>query len=85
MSADLSDNIWGADLPDMQLINKYNNVVRFLLRLIDNYKKYTRVVPLKDKQVLQSLMHFKTFCMNIVVNKISVDQGSEFYNRSMKS
>ena len=25
------DNIWGADLADMQLINKFNKQIRFLL------------------------------------------------------
>ena len=29
------DNIWGADLADMQLISKFNNWFRFLLCVID--------------------------------------------------
>ena len=28
------DNIWGADLPDMQLISKFNKAFRFLLCII---------------------------------------------------
>ena len=44
------DNIWGADLTGMQSISKYNNRFRFLLCVIDIFKKYARVIPLKDKK-----------------------------------
>ena len=38
--AAFKDNIWGADLADMQLLNKYNKGVRFLLCVIDIFSKY---------------------------------------------
>ena len=38
------DNIWGADLADMQL------GFRFLLCILDIFSKYAWVVPLKDKK-----------------------------------
>ena len=44
------DNIWGADLADMQLLSKFNKGFRFLLCVIDTYKKV---------QLL--LMHFKKY------------------------
>ena len=44
------DNIWAADLADMQLISKSNKGFRFLLCIIDIYSKYALVVPLKDKK-----------------------------------
>ena len=34
------DNIWGADLADMQLISKFNKGIRFLLCVIDIFNKY---------------------------------------------
>ena len=34
------DNIWGADLADMQLLNKFNKGFRFLLCVIDIFNKY---------------------------------------------
>ena len=34
------DNIWGADLADMQLISKFNKEFRFLLCVIDIFSKY---------------------------------------------
>ena len=45
------DNIWAADLADMQLISKFNKGFRFLLCVIDIYSKCAWVVPLKDKKV----------------------------------
>ena len=45
------DNIWGADLADMQLLKKYNKGIRFSLCVIDIFSKYAWVVPLKDKKV----------------------------------
>ena len=41
------DNIWAADLADMQLISKYNKGFRFMLCVIDIYSKNAWVVPLK--------------------------------------
>ena len=44
------DNIWRADLANMQLISKSNKGFRFLLCVIDIFSKYAWVVPLKDKK-----------------------------------
>ena len=44
------DNIWSADLADMELISKFNIGIRFLLCAIDIYSKYARVIPLKHKK-----------------------------------
>ena len=34
------DNIWDADLVDIQLISKFNKGIRFLLYVIDIFSKY---------------------------------------------
>ena len=34
------DNIWGADVADIQVISKFNRGVRFLLSAVDIYSKY---------------------------------------------
>ena len=54
------DNIWGADLADMQLIRKFNKGFRFLLCVIDIFSKYAWVSHLKDKNGVL-LMHFRKF------------------------
>ena len=46
------DNIWGADLANMQLISKFNIGICFLLCVIDIFSKYARVIPLKDKKII---------------------------------
>ena len=43
------DNICGANLAHIHVITKYNKKNRFLLCLIDIFRKYPWVVPLKDK------------------------------------
>ena len=44
------DNIWGADLADIQLISKFNKGFRSLLCVVDIFSKYAWIVPLKDKK-----------------------------------
>ena len=80
------DNIWGADLADMQLLSKYNKRIRFLLCVIDIFSKYTWVVPLKDKKVISIVKAFQIILKqsNRKPNKIWVDKGSEFYNAYFK-
>ena len=53
------DNICGAYLVDMQLISKFNKRFCFLLGVIDVYRKYAWVFPLKDKKEYQLLRFFK--------------------------
>ena len=53
------DNIWGADLADMQLISKFNKGFRFLLCVIDIFSKYAWVVPLKDKKGISFVNAFQ--------------------------
>ena len=80
------DNIWGADLADMQLISKFNRGVRFLLCVIDIFSKYAWIVPLKNKKDVSIVAAFQSILKqsNRKPNKIWVDEGSEFYNASFK-
>ena len=64
------DNIWGADLADMQLISKFNKGFRFLLCVIEIYSKFAWVIYLKGKKELQLLMPFKKFQLNQIANQI---------------
>ena len=43
------DNIWGADLADMQSLSKYNTGIKYLICAIDLFSKYAWAVPLKYK------------------------------------
>ena len=70
----------------MQLISKYKKGVRFLLCVIDIFRKYAWVVPLKDKKGVSIVNAFQSILKqsNRKPNKIWVDKGSEFYNTSFK-
>ena len=46
----MRDNIWVADLADMQLVSKFKKGFRFLLCVTDIFSKYAWVVPLEDKK-----------------------------------
>ena len=80
------DNIWGADLANMQLLSRYNKGIRFLICVIDIFSKYTWVVSLKDKKSVSIVTAFQSILKqsNRKPNKIWVDKGSEFYNTSFK-
>ena len=71
----------------MQLINKFNKRLLFLLYLIDIFSKYTWVIPSKDKKEITITNAFKKIFKksNRKPNKRWVDKGSEFYNISIKS
>ena len=86
VQAAFKENIWGGDLADMQLLNKYNKGIRFLLCVIDIFRKYTWVVPLKDKKGVSIVTAFQSISKqsNRKPKKIWVDKGSEFYNASFK-
>ena len=58
------DNSWGVDLADMQLINKYNKGIRYLLCAIDFFSKYAFVVPLKDKKGTTIVNAFQSILNN---------------------
>ena len=81
------DNISGADLADMQIISKFSKGFRFLLCVIDIYSKYAWVISLKDEKGISITNAFRKIIKksNREPNKIWVNKGSEFYNRSIKS
>ena len=75
------DNVWGADIADMQLISKFNEGIKFLLWAIDIFSKYAWVVPLKDRKCVTIINAFQKILDDSKrkPNKIWVDKGSEFY------
>ena len=71
----------------MQFIRKFNKGFTFLFCVIDIYSKCALVVPSKDKKGVSIVDAFQSILkkFNRKPNKILVDKGGEFYNRSMKS
>ena len=81
------DNIWGADLAELQVISKSNRGFRFLLCVIDILSKYAWVIRLKEKKEITINNAFQKISdePNCKPNKIWVDKSSKFCNRWMKS
>ena len=79
-------NIWGADPAKMQLISKFNKCISLLVCVIDIFIKYAWVIHLNDKKGITITNAFEIFFKesNPKPNKIWVDKGRRFYNRSMK-
>ena len=79
------DEIWAADLVDMQSFSKFNNGIKYLLMVIDVFSKYGWIVPLKSKtgdDVANALS--KIFGERRPM-KMWVDKGKEFYNKNVKA
>ena len=69
----------------MQSLSKYNRGIKYFLGAIDLFSKYAWVIPTKDKKGTSTVNAFKKIISEgRKLNKIWLDQGSEFYNKSFK-
>ena len=71
----------------MELISKFHEGIHFILCVVDIYSKYSWVIPLKYKKRITITNAFQKILdeSSLKPNKIWVDKGSEFYNKSIKS
>ena len=80
------DETWSADLIDKSSLSEYNNKYKFILTVIDIFTKYAWAIPLKNKSGLSITNGFKTILSEgRKPEKLWVDRGSEFYNKTFKS
>ena len=80
------DETWSADLIDKSSLSKYNNNCKFILTVIDIFTKNAWAIPLKNKPGLSITNGFKTILSEgRKPEKLWVDRGSEFYNKTFKS
>ena len=70
----------GADLADMQLINKFNKGFRFLLCVSDIYSKYSWVFPWKDKQGITITNTFQKILKESNRKPMAVNFTSDHWN-----
>ena len=81
------DNIWVADLADMQLIRNFNLWFLSLLCVIGIFSKHEWIIFLKDKKngiTINSALQ-KILDESNRKTKKWIDRGSEHYNRSVKT
>jgi hypothetical protein len=79
------DDVWGADLVEMQEWSRVNKGYRYMLNVIDVFSKYAWSVPLKDKRGETTTEAFKLIVRSSgrIPKHLWVDQGKEFYNKNM--
>lgn len=80
------DDLWQADLVELQPYSDKNKGYRYLLTVIDTFSKFAWAIPLKTKTALdttaamESILKGKRKCLNL-----HVDNGKEFYNKSFQT
>jgi len=78
------DDIWSADLKDMQSLAKENDGYKYLLNVIDLFSKTAYSIPLKSKSSEVIIDAFERLFMNRRPNKLWTDQGSEFISNRFR-
>ena len=80
------DNIWSADLKDMQPLSKQNKHYKYLLNVIDLFSKYAYSIPLKSKSSTAIIKAFQSLFTSSKRKpyKLWTDQGTEFTNGAFK-
>lgn len=79
------DDLWQADLIDMQVLSKFNAGYKYILVIIDCFSKYAWTFPLKRKTKENVSKEFQTLLARGRYPKnLQTDMGKEFYNNLFK-
>lgn len=80
------DDLWQADLVEMQPYAKLNHGYRYLLVVIDTFSKFAWVVPCKTKNALDVSKSFQSILNTSKRSptNLHTDNGTEFYNKNFK-
>lgn len=79
------DDLWQADLIDMQSFSKVNAGFKYILVIIDGFSKYAWAFPLKQKKKeIVSKVFEKLLLKGRVARNLQTDMGKEFYNDEFK-
>ena len=77
------DDVWGADLVDMQKMAKKNSGYQYILMIIDVFSKYGWAAPLKYKRGSEVANALRKIFKKNKCKKLWVDSGTEFYNKDV--
>lgn len=78
------DDLWQADLVEMQPYAKFNHGYRYLLVVIDTFSKFAWVVPCKTKNALDVSIAFQSIISKRRPKNLQTDNGTEYYNKNFK-
>ena len=78
------DEIFAADLVEMQKFAKLNKGYRYLLTCIDIFSKFAWVIPLKDKKGITIKNALEKIFNERKPKYLWTDNGKEFYNKQVQ-
>lgn len=80
------DDLWQADLIDMQFAFKINKKFKFIIIVIDVFSKYAWASPLKTKTKEEVSKVFESILTHSrrIPKNLQTDLGTEFYNSCFK-
>ena len=78
------DEIWAADLIDMQAFSKDNNGIKYLHTVIDVFSKFVWIDPLKRKTGQDVANAYSRILKEQRPIQMWVDRGCEFYNKDVR-
>ena len=78
------DEIFSADLVEMQKFAKLSKGYRYLLTCIDIFSKYSWVIPLKDKKGINVKNALEKIFKQRKTIFLWTDRGIEFYNKQVQ-
>ena len=78
------DDIWSADLKDMQSLAKENDGYKYLLNDIDLFSKTAYSIPLKSKSSEVIIDAFERLFISRSPQRLWTDQGSEFISNRFR-
>lgn len=80
------DDLWQADLIDMQVMSRVNHGFNYILVVIDCFSKFAWAVAIKHKNKESVSLAFQQILRNGRVPKnLQTDLGKEFYNNLFKN
>ena len=78
------NEIFAADLVEMQKFSKLNKGYRYLLTCIDIFSKFAWVIPLKDKRGITIKNALEKIFKQRKSKFLWTDRGTEFYNKQVQ-
>ena len=78
------DEIWAADLVEMQKFSKFNKGIKYLLMVIDVFSKYGWIRGLKNKKTETVSKAFDDILSGRKPKMLWTDKGSEFISKHFK-
>ena len=78
------NEIFAADLVEMQKFAKLNKGYRYLLTCIDIFSKFAFVIPLKDKNGINVKSALQKIFRERKCDFLWTDRGTEFYNKQVQ-